>query len=114
LYEPPETGGPKAKQKPAIQYEGDTVNVKLQTRLTRSSFTTTQSDDQPVAEDNPNIPRSKAPSLKPGRASTGLVGFFHALIQKAQLNGWQIGSEEAEASVTGSTGQSPAPDSHRS
>src|SRR5574343_797567 len=74
LYEPPETGGPKAKQKPAIQYEGDTVNVKLQTRLMRSIFTTTQSDDQPVAEDKPNIPRSKAPSLKPGRASTRIEG----------------------------------------
>ncbi|OAI20648.1 hypothetical protein A1507_22735 [Methylomonas koyamae] len=89
MYEPPETGGPTAKQKPAIQYEGDTVNVKLQTRLTRSSFTTTQSDDQPVAEDKPNLPRSKAPSLKPGRASTRIVGLFHALIQKAQLNDWQ-------------------------
>jgi hypothetical protein len=89
LYEPPETGGPLAKQKPAIQYEGDIVDVKLQTRLTRNSFTTKQTDDKPVAEDKPNLPRSKAPCLKPGRASTGLVGLFHALIQKAQLNDWQ-------------------------
>jgi len=101
LYEPPQTGGPSAKQKPAIQYEGDTVNVKLQTRLTRSSFTTPQSDYQPVAEDNPNLPRSKAPSLKPGRASTGLVGFFHALSQKAQLNDWQ--SQQTERPFAAST-----------
>jgi hypothetical protein len=89
LYEPPETGGPTTKQKPAIRYEGDTVNVKLQTRLTRASFTTKQTEDKPVAEDKPNLPRSKAPSLKPGRAATGLVGLFHALIQKAQLNDWR-------------------------
>ena len=101
LYEAPETGGPKAKQKPAIQYEGDTVNVKLQTRLTRSSFTTKQSDDQSVAEDKPNIPRSKAPSLKPGRASTRIVGLFHALIQKAQLNDWQ--SQQTERPFAAST-----------
>ncbi|OAI03865.1 hypothetical protein A1353_14085 [Methylomonas methanica] len=89
LYEPSETGSSSVKQKPAIQCEGDTVNVKLQTRLTRASFTTKQTDDNPVAEDNPNPPHNKAPSLKPGRASTRLVGLFHALIQKAQLNLWQ-------------------------
>ncbi|MGZ4960577.1 MAG: DUF1173 family protein [Methylomonas sp.] len=89
LYDSPETGGPSAKQKPAIQYEGETVNVKLQTRLTRISFTPKQTDDKPIAEDKPNLPRSKAPSLKPGRASTGLLGLLHALIQKAQLNVWQ-------------------------
>lgn len=98
LYEPPETGGPSAKQKPAIQYEGDTVNVKLQTQLTRARLTIKQTDDKPVAEDKPHPPRSKAPSLKQGRASTGLVGLFHALIQKAQLNDWQ--PQQAERTFT--------------
>ncbi|WKJ88546.1 DUF1173 family protein [Methylomonas montana] len=89
LCEPPETGSPSAKQKPAVQYEGDTVNVKLCTKLTRINGTIEQITDKPLAEDKPHPQRSKAPSLKASRASTGLVGFFHALLQKAQLNLWQ-------------------------